>query len=197
MALRISAGSSGTIPGVRGDATVSRHERFQHRAVGIDDSRSNRLSSGRKELVAGNHDPYAWAANNLHIGLADRGQQAQVLRSQTPSSLQDRCSRADVLANVAHMLARRHRSGYLDRLAGDVDPFAGNHRVRAAGHRCPGHDPDRGTRDDTPRRRHSGKGLVDHAQFESVVNSWRRACHLREPRIRPSLPAEIRAHRGG
>src|SRR5262245_57137477 len=68
------------------NSPVANHQRGEHGAIGVDDSVPSRRNAGREKLVSCNHKANARSLHNGNGSPADRGQYAEVLRSESPAS---------------------------------------------------------------------------------------------------------------
>ena len=85
------------------ETSVALDEGGEHRSVGVGDSITVRLRTGRQQFVAGHHQPDPRPAEHANLSHADRTEHAQILRAQHASGLEQRGASDDVFAASADM----------------------------------------------------------------------------------------------
>ena len=162
------------------------HRGGEHDGVGVDDLAEARLAAGLDELVAGgqHHDP--GPGHDPDPGDAGRGEQGDLAGAEQGARPQDDLARVDVLARMAHVLARCRGTAQ-----GDVDHAAvglldGHDGVGAARHRRAGHDPHGLAGGQGQRVGVAGRDVVDDGEHHGASRDWRPRGPPRARHTRPS-----------
>ena len=82
------------------DAAVAFDEGREHRAVGVGDVDAVRPRSSRQQLVAGHDEPHARTPDDTHLAMADRTEDAEILRPQHAAAFEDGRPARDVFADA-------------------------------------------------------------------------------------------------
>src|ERR1700730_17092057 len=92
------------------NAPVAGDQPAKHGGIGIVNLVETLRRAWTNHFVARDNDPYPGRLDHRSLGDAQRGKQAEVLRTQAPAFVQDRCVHLDVLTAAADVLAWRDRA---------------------------------------------------------------------------------------
>ena len=195
-ASRMRAGSSPSLRCASTHAAVARHEAAQHRGVRVVDLIEAFRLARRDHLVAGDDDPHARLLHAPTFRNAERGEQAEILRSQASARIEHDSACPDILAAMSRR-ACRVRPRALSRLrpALSARTRPARPRRRPAGIGSARHDSYRGCRRDRTFEGSARQGLADARRKRSDCSRSRPLSHRHAKRSRPWQSDRTPGHR--